>query len=79
MRKLANLAAITRCILVRSRKGRDFRMFIQDVVSDFLPKEVPLGTPVTLFAVHVYTTPEGPALLVNEFLTDASNDPNARE
>jgi hypothetical protein len=70
---------VTRCIMVRSKQGKDLRMFIQDVVSDFLPKEVPLGSPVTLFAIHVYTTTHGPGLLVNEFLTDASNDPNSRE
>jgi hypothetical protein len=65
----------TRCIKVRSAKGRDLRMFIQDVVSDFLPKEVPLGSPVTLFAIHVFTAPDGPGLLVNEFSTEAGNNP----
>jgi len=68
---------VTRCITVRSAKGRDLRMFIQDVVADFLPKEVPLGGQVMLFAIHVYSTPEGPGLLVNEFSTDAGSDPAA--
>jgi peptidase M23-like protein len=58
---------ITRCINVRSAKGKPLRMFIQDAVSDVLQKEVPLGRSVTLFAVHLFTTSEGPGLLVNEF------------
>jgi hypothetical protein len=65
---------VTRCIKVRSEKGKDLRTFVQDVVSDFLPKEVPLGKPVTLYAIHIFTAPEGPGLLVNEFLTEANND-----
>jgi hypothetical protein len=60
---------ITRCINVRSAKGKQLRMFIQDAVSDVLPKEVLLGGQVTLFAVHLFTAPEGPGLLVNEFST----------
>lgn len=57
------------CIKVRSAKGKELRVFVQDVVSSFLPREVPLGSPVTLFAIHVFTAPEGPGLLVNEFST----------
>ena len=65
---------ISRCIKVRSSKGAQLRVFIQDLVSDFLPKEVPLGHQLTLFAVHLYTTPEGPGLLVNEFKSNASGN-----
>jgi murein DD-endopeptidase MepM/ murein hydrolase activator NlpD len=65
---------VTRCIKVRSGKGKDLRMFIQDEVSSFLPKEVPLGGSLTLFAIHVFTSAEGPGLLVNEFLTEAAGD-----
>ena len=61
--------AITRCIKIRSPKGKLLRIFIQDVVADFLPKEVPLGSSITLYAVHLFTGPTGPALLVNEFST----------
>jgi hypothetical protein len=60
---------ITRCIQVRSAKGKQVRLFIQDEVSNFLPKEVPLGNSLTLFAVHLYTGEDGPGLLVNEFQT----------
>jgi hypothetical protein len=64
---------VTSCIKVRSPKGMELRMFIQDVVASFLPKEVPLGSPVTLLAIHVFTTAEGPGLLVNEFVTEAGD------
>jgi hypothetical protein len=57
----------TRCIKVRSAKGKEALLFIQDVVRAFLPREVPLGSPVTLFAIHPFTTPDPPGLLVNEF------------
>ena len=57
----------TRCIKVRSAKGKEALLFIQDVVRAHLPDEVPLGSPVTLFAIHLFTTTQGPGLLVNEF------------
>jgi hypothetical protein len=57
----------SRCIKVRSAKGKEALLFIQDVVRAHLPGEVPLGGPVTLFAIHLFTAPEGPGLLVNEF------------
>jgi hypothetical protein len=57
----------TRCIKVRSAKGKETLLFIQDVVRAHLPGEVPLGGPLTLFAIHLFTTRDGPGLLVNEF------------
>lgn len=66
---------VTSCIKVRSAKGKELRMFIQDVVASFLPKEVPLGSPMTLLAIHVFTTADGPGLLVNEFVAEADGDP----
>jgi murein DD-endopeptidase MepM/ murein hydrolase activator NlpD len=63
---------ITRCIQVRSAKGQQVKLFIQDEVSNFLPKEVPLGGALTLFAVHLYTGKDGPGLLVNEFRTETT-------
>jgi hypothetical protein len=66
---------VTGCIKVRSAQGKELRMFIQDVVSSFLPTEVPLGSPVAFFATHVFTAPEGPGLLVNEFSTEAASNP----
>jgi hypothetical protein len=67
---------ITRCINVRSAKGRPLRMFIQDAVSDALPKEIALGGRVTLYAVHLFATSEGPGLLVNEFSTGNAPQPS---
>jgi hypothetical protein len=57
----------SRCIKVHSAKGKEAVLFIQDVVRAYLPREVPLGSPLTLFAIHLFTTSEGPGLLVNEF------------
>ena len=68
--------AISRCIKIRSPKGKELKIFIQDVVADFLPKEVPLGSSITLYAVHLFTSPKGPGLLVNEFSTGDA-PPNA--
>ena len=57
----------SRCIKVRSAKGKEAILFIQDVVRAFLPREVPLGSSLTLFTIHIFTAHEGPGLLVNEF------------
>ncbi|MFK4498562.1 hypothetical protein ABIF86_002853 [Bradyrhizobium japonicum] len=62
----------TNCITVRSAKGRELKVFIQDVVYGFLPAEVPVGDKLSLYAIHAFTSPEGPGLLVNEFLTPRS-------
>ena len=63
---------VTNCITVRSAQGRELKVFIQDVVYGFLPDEVPVGDKLSLYAIHIYTSPEGPGLLVNEFLTPKS-------
>jgi hypothetical protein len=62
----------TNCITIRSAKGRELKVFIQDVVYGFLPNEVPVGDKLSLYAIHAFTSPEGPGLLVNEFLTPKS-------
>jgi hypothetical protein len=67
---------VTNCITVRSAQGRELKVFIQDVVYGFLPDEVAVGDKLSLYAIHIYTSPEGPGLLVNEFLT-AKSAPNA--
>jgi hypothetical protein len=63
----------TSCITVRSAKGRELKVFIQAVVYGFLPNEVPVGDKLSLYAIHVFTSPDGPGLLVNEFLTPKSS------
>jgi hypothetical protein len=35
---------VTRCIEVRSAKGKELQLFIQDEVASFLPKEAPLDS-----------------------------------
>ncbi|MBR0820630.1 M23 family metallopeptidase [Bradyrhizobium liaoningense] len=57
---------------MRSIQGRELRVFIQDVVYGFLPSEVPVGEKLSLYAIHAFTSPEGPGLLVNEFLIPRS-------
>ncbi|MCA1380971.1 MULTISPECIES: M23 family metallopeptidase [unclassified Bradyrhizobium] len=62
----------TNCITVRSAKGRELKVFMQDVVYGFLPNEVPVGGKLSLYAIHAFTSPDGPGLLVSEFLTPRS-------
>src|SRR5215471_10605573 len=45
-------AAITQCIKLRSARGKDVRLFIQDKVAEFLPKEIRIGDAVTLFVLR---------------------------
>jgi hypothetical protein len=68
----AGALQVTNCITVRSAQGRELKVFIQDVVYGFLPREVAVGDKLSLYAIHIYTSPEGPGLLVNEFLTPKS-------
>jgi hypothetical protein len=65
---------VTRCIKIRSAKGKVLQVFIQDEIAGFLPKEVPLGKTLTLFAVQLFTDTSGPGLLVNEFKTRGGSD-----
>ena len=66
-KEMIDAAQASRCIKVRSAKGHEALLFVQDVVRAFLPREVPLGSTMTVFAVHLFTTNVGPGLLVNEF------------
>jgi murein DD-endopeptidase MepM/ murein hydrolase activator NlpD len=59
--------AISRCIQVKSAKGRLFTMFIQDALTDLLEKEVPKGGKLTLYAALIYFDQKGPGIIVNEF------------
>jgi hypothetical protein len=64
-------SAVTRCIRLRSAGSEEVRLFIQDEVASFLPKEIRLGDPVTLFVLRVFNNADGPGLLVNEFSADS--------
>jgi murein DD-endopeptidase MepM/ murein hydrolase activator NlpD len=59
--------AISRCIQVKSAKGRLFTMFVQDALAEHLEKEVPKGGKLTLYAALIYFDQNGPGILVNEF------------
>jgi hypothetical protein len=63
--------AITQCIKLRSARGKEVRLFIQDKVAEFLPKEIRIGDAVTLFVLRVFNHADGPGLLVNEFSADS--------
>ncbi|WP_316178000.1 hypothetical protein [Bradyrhizobium sp. SZCCHNRI1009] len=47
---------VSNCITVRSSKGRELKVFVQDIVYGFLPREVKVGGKLTLYAVHIYTS-----------------------
>ena len=65
---------VTTCIDIRSATGKAMRVFIQDGIAGYLPKEVPLGKSLILYAVHLFTDANGPGLLVNEFKTGEGGD-----
>jgi murein DD-endopeptidase MepM/ murein hydrolase activator NlpD len=58
---------ISRCIKVRSAKGKVLSVFIQDVLTESLEKEVPQDGKLTLYATLIYYGQEGPGVIVNEF------------
>ena len=58
---------ISRCIQVKSAKGRLFTLYVQDVLTEHLEKEVPQGGKLTLYAALIYFDQQGPGILVNEF------------
>jgi murein DD-endopeptidase MepM/ murein hydrolase activator NlpD len=60
---------VSHCIKVRAGKGQELKVFVQDILYGFLPREVPVGGKLTLYAIHVFTSTDGPGLLVNEFQT----------
>jgi murein DD-endopeptidase MepM/ murein hydrolase activator NlpD len=60
-------APISRCIQVKSAKGKLFTMYVQDVLTEHLAKEVPEGEKLTLYAALIYFDQKGPGILVNEF------------
>jgi hypothetical protein len=61
--------AITHCIQVKSAKGKQLPMFIQDVLVDSLAKEVSPGGKMTIYAMLVYFEQSGPGIIINEFVS----------
>lgn len=58
---------VSRCIKVKSPKGKVLSVFIQDVLSESLEKEVPLNGKLTLYATLIYFDQQGPGMIMNEF------------
>jgi hypothetical protein len=58
---------ISNCVRVRTAKGKELSLFIQDVLTEPLAKEVPVGKTVTLYAILIFHDQEGPGILINEF------------
>ena len=67
---LIDRTPITKCIQVRSREGKEASLFIQDIVAKALPKEVSLGSVITLYVSKVFLDSKGPGILVNDFSAD---------
>jgi len=64
---------VTQCIQVKSRKGKTAKLFIQDQVAAYLPQEVAIGDEIDLYAVILYTSPQGVGMLVNEYEGQTGN------
>jgi hypothetical protein len=58
---------VTQCIKVKSAKGRQYVIFIQDALAESLDKAVKPGGKLTIYASLVYAAPRGPGLVVNAF------------
>lgn len=56
-----------KCIRVKSEDGNYVVLAIQDKVAEFLPEEIPLGSPVNLYCVLVCVAADGPCIVVTEF------------
>ena len=66
---------ITQCIKVKSAKGRQYTVFIQDALTGSLAREVKPGAKVTLYGSLVYFAPRGPGIVVNDFSTQPTTTP----
>ncbi len=58
---------ISKCITVKTAKGTTVSLFIQDQVSEYLPREVKLGEKIEIYCDYLYIGKTGPGILVNEF------------
>jgi hypothetical protein len=66
---------ITRCITVKSAKGREYPVFIQDTLAANLAKDVQPGGKLTLYGSLVYFAARGPGIVVNEYATEQTATP----
>jgi hypothetical protein len=66
---------ITHCITVKSAKGREYPLFIQDALASSLAKDVKPGGKLTVYGSVVYFAAPGPGIVVNEYSTDPAATP----
>ena len=66
---LKSLPPISTCIRLKSPKGREFDLFIQDQVGSFLPKEIKLGEQVDIYVAYIYADEDSKSLgmIINEY------------
>jgi hypothetical protein len=60
-------APISKCIAVKSAKGKTTSICIQDRVSEYLSKEIPLGTMIDIFCDYLFLSKDRVGILVGEF------------
>lgn len=68
---------ITRCITVKSAKGREYPLFIQDALAGPLAKDVQVGGKLTVYGSLVYFAARGPGIVVNEYATEQAATPQS--
>ncbi len=73
-REFIDKVPISHCVQVKSAKGRLLSMFVQDVLTDSLTREVPQGAKMTVYAGLVYFGQEGPGIIIDEFAASHTPD-----
>ncbi len=68
---------VTRCISVKSAKGREYPLFIQDALAASLAKDVQPGGKLTVYGSLVYFAARGPGIVVNEYSTEQTATPQS--
>jgi hypothetical protein len=69
--------AVTHCIAVKSEKGRQYPLFIQDALVASLAKDVQPGGKLTVYGSLVYFAARGPGIVVNEYSTEQAATPQS--
>jgi len=69
---------ITRCIAVKSEKGRQYPGFIQDALAGSLAKDVQPGGTLTVYgSLSSFVAARGPGIVVNEYSTQQTTTPQS--
>jgi len=66
---------VTHCIRVKSAKGREYPLFIQDALAGPLARDVKPGGKLTVYGSVVYFAARGPGIVVNEYSTEQTATP----